>query len=228
MPHSRPSTSTNPFTSAGWVPPTGTSPHPREYLTGAPPEIVAQSQSYGALPLATSPAPSPSASPSTPGTLIRFVLRPAKNGLSINCAVLDHHDHVHYTVLTETPALTMVKNFERHSVGLIEWANTVPVVDIRGGRGKKPVDQWLIQDSNHPRTRLMQWKDAWYSWITDAELNELRLYQSQQGRPLAVVRLAGSMFEVEFAPNVLNNNFLEPCIVAIIIIKWHEGHFDSL
>lgn len=94
--------------------------------------------------------PSPSASPSAPGALIRFVSRPPKNGLGINCAVLDHHDHVHYTVLTETPALTTVKNFERQLVGLIEWANTVPVVDIRGGKGKKPVDQWLWQDSNHP------------------------------------------------------------------------------
>lgn len=56
----------------------------------------------------------------------------------------------------------------------------------------------------------------------------LQLYQSQQGRHLAVVRLAGSMFEVEFAPNVLKDDFLEPCIVAIIMIKWHEGHFNLL
>ncbi|KAF7964459.1 hypothetical protein HWV62_7493 [Athelia sp. TMB] len=218
------STTSNPYIQGGWSPPGET--NSREYLTGSPPPAVAESANlYGALPLVSPPTASGSGSPG-PHTLIRFASRPPKNGQKINCAILDHHDHVHYNVVTENDRLTIIKDFDRKSVALIEWTKPVPIVDIRGGKGKRPVDQWLLQDPNHPRTRLMQWKDAWYSWITDVEQNELRLYQSQQGKPLAVVRIAGSMFEIEFAPNVLKQDFLEPCIVAIIMIKWNDGFFE--
>lgn len=191
----RASTTSNPYVQGGWTPSTERSP--REYLTAAPPAFATETQSsYGALPLAISPIDAASSSTDAHNARIRFVPRPQKSGLKINCAVLDHHDHVHYNVITESAGLTMVKDFERHSVALIDWATTVPMVDIRGGKGKIPVDQWLLRDSNHPwvllhgdcsvkltakyfrRTRLMQWKDAWYSWITDPEHQELRVREA--------------------------------------------------
>lgn len=141
------STQINPFFQGGWTP--SSEQIPREYLVGQPPTTVVPLQSsYGALPLhASSFMQCTSASAST--TLIRFTPRPPKNGQVINYDIIDHDNHVHYTVITEKSALTIVKDFERRPVALIEWT-PVPSIDIRGNNGKKPLGQWLIQDPNYP------------------------------------------------------------------------------
>jgi len=99
----------------------------------------------------------------------------------------------------------------------------MPVVDIRGEKGKKRLDRWLIPDSI-PNVQLMQWKGVWYSWTADQKNIYLRV-RPQYGCPLAIVRSSGSMFEAEFAADAMECGLLEPSLVAIILIQWGNGYF---
>jgi hypothetical protein len=146
------STQSNPFTQGGWK----AISHPEDKsnrwdLNVNSKDGPAQS-SFGALPLAawtqTIPTAPISWSTST-STTIRFAPSKSTNNHLVNCAIVDSHNRVLYTVTTESPSLTIVKDSERHPVALVEWSST-PVVDIRGDKGKKRLDQWLVSDPNIP------------------------------------------------------------------------------
>jgi len=80
--------------------------------------------------------------PSTPG--------PSMVPGGISCVVVNPNSRIVYTITSESPDLTVVRDSHRRSVALIESTST-PSVDIRGNNGKKPVKEWLTQDHMNPQ-----------------------------------------------------------------------------
>lgn len=144
------STQSNPFSQGGWKAATHfDSKAQRRHLTDLNIRSVPEPQSYGALPLPWSSDVRPKSASGfvASTTTFRFIPTPSDHNdrRLINCAILGPQDRVLYTVSTQNPSLTIVKDSTRRPVALVEWAS-MPVVDIRGDKGKKPLDQWLIQD----------------------------------------------------------------------------------
>jgi len=159
------STQSNPFAQGGWkaISQSEEKSTRRDFSSKCGPAVQS---SYGALPLAWSPIVQTKLMPLSTSTTIRFTPSTSTNSRSVNCTIVGPRNRVLYTVATENPSLTIVKDSERHPVALVEWSS-MPVVDIRGEKGKKRLDQWLIPDSIIPNVQLMSWKGVWYSWTAD-------------------------------------------------------------
>lgn len=137
---------------------------------------------YHAYPRSVAGSPRIATKPTSTKIQIKFTPSTSTDNRLVNCTIVGAQDRVLYRGATENPSLTIIKDSKRHPVALIEWSS-IPVVDIRGDKGKKPFDQWLIPDriisyavlANLSRSfcslrfmqrnmQLMQWKGVWYSW----------------------------------------------------------------
>ena len=138
------STQSNPFAQGGWkaISQTEEKSTRRDFNSKCGPV----QSSYGSLPIAWSPIVQTKPMPLSTSTTIRFTPSTSADNRSVNCTIVGPHDRVLYTVATENPSLTIVKDSKRHPVALVEWSS-MPVVDIRGEKGKKRLDRWLIPDS---------------------------------------------------------------------------------
>lgn len=112
-------------------------------LAHTPPQSV-----YGALPVA--PMPGVPITPISPANtrIFRFVPATpvATNPPLINLTIVGAWDPARtvYRVVTASPgAPTFVKDFEDKLVAVIEWHSSHTVIDIRGGGGRRRMDQWL-------------------------------------------------------------------------------------
>lgn len=141
------STQSNPFYQGGWK------SHIQRDETPQPRHLTDLHSNWEGSSVYTIPTAWPSATqpfrPASdlPSTTLLFSPLPSCNGQLINCVVSG--GQTVYTVNTDNPGLTLVKDAARRPVALIEWAS-MPVIDIRGDKGKKRLDQWLIRDKVLP------------------------------------------------------------------------------
>ena len=92
--------------------------------------------------------------PATPrSTTYRLIPSPS-NSSSVNghtsYALLSPNNRIMYTIASVGPCLTLVKDSRGRPTALLE-SSANPCVDIRGGRGKKRVDEWLMHDITNPQ-----------------------------------------------------------------------------
>lgn len=182
------STQSNPFCQGGWKAATQREEKPsRRHLADLNATWPSDQPSTGSLPMAwpTSPQPRPKSTSTSFTTTVRFAPTSSRDRRFVDCAVIGPEDRVLYTVATSNANLTIFKDAERRPVALVEWAS-MPVIDIRGDKGKKRLDQWLVQDAMMPSVNLaklcrigfadpfssrnmhlMVWKGVWYCWTIE-------------------------------------------------------------
>lgn len=147
MPYSV-STHHNPFYQGGWQ--SNSQSQSAEDATGAATFPVPFRSVDRRAPSIELELPAP---PTASYTTFRFIpsnQSPSESPGSINCVILNPNNRIVYTITSESPNLTVMRDSHRRSVALIDWTSTISV-DIRGGKGKKPANEWLMHDPLNPQ-----------------------------------------------------------------------------
>ncbi|KII94833.1 hypothetical protein PLICRDRAFT_193525 [Plicaturopsis crispa FD-325 SS-3] len=127
---------------------------------------------------------------------------------------------VYRVVTASRGAPTFVKDLEDKLVAVIESHSNHTVIDIRGGGGRRRMDQWLTPNRDGVS---MEWNRRVYSW-TAFEGSMIVRNCSQSPQPLAMVRPWGSSFELEVELDALQAGLLEPFLLSTILIQWDQNY----
>lgn len=147
------STHQNPFAQGGWESASGWKSQP---ASGPVAVAVPMSQS-SSLPCTW--LPEMDVTP-TSNYLSFKIMLPESQTSQLSCVAIDSNDRLVYTVASIGTNVTLIKNTHKQCIAIIDTLPE-PSVDIRGNKGKKRIDKWLLRDTTNLYVLINLCRNAW-------------------------------------------------------------------